>query len=131
MRCKHASHGCLKDRLACTSCRDAARARLSAARVAVWGDRRDARRRSGDATNAALSEALGRFGASGEWDGATPTAFADDLGRSGPPAWAENASDRCTVLHLHTCKRAATNAFPWRTTALRESQDAALGRGCC
>ena len=60
-------------------------------------NRRDAGRRSSDATHAALSEALGRFGASGEWDGATPTASADSLGRSGPPGWAEDAADGSAV----------------------------------
>ena len=59
----------------------------------LLANRRDAGRRSSDATHAALSEALGRFSASGEWDGATPTASADSLGRSGPPAWAEDAAD--------------------------------------
>ncbi len=61
--------------------------------IALHTNRRDARRRSSDATHAALSEALGRFGASGDWDGATPTASAENLGHSGPPGWAENAAD--------------------------------------
>ena len=63
--------------------------------------RRQAERQNDEATHATLHDALGRFGASGEWDSASASlessASLDSGDCEAQPAWTQSYMDRCLL----------------------------------
>ncbi len=99
---------------------------------ARYAYRRDARRRENDSKHEALHEALGRFGASAEFDvaaPASPSASGDNLGAQ--PAWADQFMDRRACFEICLPRRWGRVSAVWHAWQHVPAQSRMLGSSQC